>query len=337
MNLEDIAKQAGVSRSTVSRVINNEPYVSEKTRTRVLEIIERLNFSPNHAARTLVTQRSRVLGVVIPTTGNVFLVDNSYFPMLLQGIAEATVDQDYSMLLWLSKHEEDHVDFSQRITRNRVSDGLLIASISYNDPLFDHLIEFTNYFVMVERPLRYEDRVSYVSVDNVHAGQIATDHLIRLGRRRIAHITGHMTISDGQDRFAGYKRALARADIPFDPNLVAQGLFTYDAGYNCMKSLLPHKPDALFAAGDTTALGAMQAIYEAGLKVPDDIAVIGFDDLDVAPKATPPLTTIRQPIQQKGAAAAQLLMDLIDGRTQSPHQIILPTQLVIRESCGANL
>ena len=217
------------------------------------------------------------------------------------------------------------------------SDGLLIASISYNDTLFDRLVEYTSSFVMVERPLRYADRISYVSVDNVHAAEIATEHLIQLGRRRVAHITGQMTISDAQDRFTGYKNALRKADLPFDSDLVAQGLFTYEAGYNAMKSLLPHKPDALFAAGDTTALGAMQAIYEAGLRIPDDIAIVGFDDLDVATKATPPLTTIRQPIQQKGALAAQLLIDLIDGKTKSPHQILLPTQLVIRQSCGANI
>jgi LacI family transcriptional regulator len=337
MNLEDIAKQAGVSRSTVSRVINNEPYVSEKTRTHVLEIIERLNFSPNHAARTLVTQRSRVIGVVIATTANVFFGDNSYFPMLLQGIAQSTNAEDYSMLLWLSRMDENREHFTQRITRNRISDGLLIASITDTDPLFDRLVSTTPHIVMVECPMRFRDRISYVTIDNVHGGQIATEHLIDLGHRRIAHITGHMTISDGQDRLMGYKRALESASIRFDPNLVTEGEFTYRAGYIAMKKLLPHKPDALFAAGDTTALGAMQAIQEAGMRVPDDIAIVGFDDLDVAIKATPQLTTIRQPIQEKGAVAARLLMDLIEGKAQNPHQVILPTQLVIRQSCGANL
>jgi LacI family transcriptional regulator len=337
MNLEDIAKQAGVSRSTVSRVINNEPYVSEKTRTRVLEIIERLNFSPNHAARTLVTQRSRVVGVVIPHTANVFFTDNSYFPMLLQGIASAANVRDNSILLWLSQQDEDREHFSQRITRNRISDGLIVASVTDNDPLLDRLINATPHFVMVERPLRYADRISYVSVDNVKGGQMATEHLISLGRRRIGHTTGHLNISDGQDRLIGYKKALERAYIPFNPDLVAEGQFSYDGGYAAMKRLLVHRPDAVFCAGDTAALGAIQAITEAGMRVPDDVAVVGFDDLDVATQSTPQLTTIRQPIQQKGSAAADLLIDLIDGNIEGPRQVLLPTQLVIRHSCGANV
>jgi LacI family transcriptional regulator len=337
MNLEDIAKQAGVSRSTVSRVINNEGYVSKHTRARVMEIIERLNFSPNHAARTLVTQRSNVIGIVMPGTANVFFGDNSYFPMLLQGIAEATNKHNHSMLLWLGQLNEDPEHFSQRIIRNRICDGLIVASITNDDPLIGRLVDSIPNFVMVERPTNYQDRISYVTADNIKGGQMATEHLINLGHKRIAHITGHMNISDGQDRVIGYRRALERAGIAYNPDLVYEGRFTYEGGYNGMKALLPQKPDAVFAASDTAAFGAMRAIQEVGLRIPQDIAIIGFDDLDGTANAVPPLTTIRQPVQQKGAAALTLLLDLISGKTQAPHQVILPVQLVIRESCGANL
>lgn len=337
MNLEDIAKEAGVSRSTVSRVINNEGYVSKRTRMRVMEIIERLNFSPNHAARMLVTQRSNVVGVVMPGTANVFFGDNSYFPMLLQGIAEAMTKHDQSMMLWLSQLNEEPEHFSQRITRNRICDGLIVASMSNDDPIIGRLFDASHRFVMVERPLQHIERISYVAADNIKGAEMATEHLICLGYHRIAHLTGQLTIADGQDRLFGYRNALERAGIPYNHELVYEGRFTRDAGYYGMKALIAQKPDAVFASSDAAAHGAIQAIKEAGMRVPQDIAVVGFDDIDVAANSIPQLTTIRQPVQQKGAAAVNLLIDLIEGKVQRPQQIILPVQLVIRESCGANL
>lgn len=334
MNLEDVAKEAGVSRATVSRVLNNERSVSDKTRAHVLEVVERLNFSPNHAARTLVTQRSDIIGIVIPDYANVFFGDSSYFPMLLQGIVETANELDYSILLSISQRNENREHFAQRIIRNRMTDGLVIASIKNDDPLLARLAANIRCFVMVERPLADLNNISYVTSDNVQGGFIATEHLIKLGRRRIAHITGNMTIADAQDRLDGYQKALAEAGIPYDTDLVHWGEFSYYHGYEGAKQLLQYKPDAIFAASDTVALGAMQAIEEAGLCVPNDIAVIGFDDLDEASKSKPQLSTIRQSVRQKGAAAANLLIDMIKGESEEPRQIVLPTELVIRESCG---
>ena len=183
----------------------------------------------------------------------------------------------------------------------------------------------------------HADEISYITIDNVHAAQTAVRHLVGLGRRRIAHITGHLTISDGRDRLLGYKRGLEKAGLPVDPQLIYEGMFDREQGYFGMKHLLPYKPDALFAAGDTIAQGAITAVHEAGLRVPDDIAVVGFDDLDVASRTNPKLTTVRQPVQEKGARAAQLLIDLIEGAVDAPQHILLPTELVIRESCGYHL
>ena len=337
MKLEDIARKAGVSRSTVSRVINNEPYVSQKTRDRVMAVIERESFAPNPAARALVTQRTQIVGVVIPGNVNVFFTDNSYYPMLLQGIGGTTHDRDYAMLLWLGQLHEDGEHFSRRVRNNRLMDGLLIASLIASHPLFQDLDQLRMPFVMVDRPVAFDDKINYVTIDNVHAAQTAVRHLIGLGRRRIAHITGHVSISDGRDRLLGYKRALEKSGLPADPNLIYEGLFDRDRGYFGMKHLLQYKPDALFAASDTIAQGALRAIREAGLRVPDDIAIVGFDDLDIASETEPALTTIRQPIQEKGARAAQLLIDLIEGNVDAPQHILLPTELVIRETCGYSL
>lgn len=328
MNLEDIAKLAGVSRSTVSRVINNEPYVKEATRQRVMQIIEKENFQPNPAARALVTRRSGIIGVTIPQTTNVFYGDNSYFPMLLQGFAEAINRRDYAMLLWLAESHEVRDTFARRVLNHRQPDGIVITSVIDDDPLFYELVSQNRPFVMVETPPAYEDRVSYVTVDNVTAAENAVNYLIECGYRRIGTITGQLNIRDGHDRLVGYKNALTRAGLPVDERLIVPGTFSRERGYTGMKQLLKYRPDALFAGGDTIAVGAIDAITEAGLKVPDDMGVMGFDDLDIALGYN--LTTVRHAVQEIGSSAANLLIDLIEGRLEHPQQIILPTNLVVR-------
>lgn len=337
MNLEDIARKAGVSRSTVSRVINNEHDVSERTRQRVLAVIEQERFQPNPAARALVTRRSNIIGVAIPQTANVFFGDNSYFPMLLQGIAEGLNQHDYAMLLWLAESHEVRSAFARRVARHREPDGLIITSIVENDPLLDDLLKRNRRFVMVETPPHHQDQVSFVTVDNVRAAEIAVEHLIALGRRRIATITGDIAIRDAVDRLTGYQNALQKADISVDSRFIIYGKFHRNAGYQGMRELLPLRPDAVFAGVDTIALGVLDAIDEAGLRVPDDIAVVGFDDLDVALQAKPSLTTIRHSVQTVGSTAARLLIDLVEGKVQHPHHIVLPTELIIRDSTNPEL
>ncbi len=335
MNLEDIAKKAGVSRSTVSRVVNNDRYVSPRTREHVMTIIEQENYQPHPAARALVTQRHQIIGVAIPQTTNVFFGDNSYYPMLLQGIAQTTIERDYAMLLWLAQSHEERDDFSQRVIRNRQTDGLIITSVTEEDPLFAFLIEEKRLFVMVETPPRLADEVNYVTVDNVGATAFAVSHLVEMGRRRIATVTGQLNIRDGADRLEGYRLGLERAGLPIDPQLIIPGLFNWQSGYDGLKRLLPCQPDAIFAGGDTIAAGVIAAIHEAGLRVPDDIAVVGFDDLDVAVRTQPALTTVRHSVQKVGEVAAQVLIDLIEGRVQSPHHVLMPTELVVRRSTNA--
>jgi LacI family transcriptional regulator len=335
LNLEDIALKAGVSRSTVSRVINRNNHVSAKTRAKVLAVIEDVGFSPNPAARMLVTQRTRVIGVVIPHTLNVVFEDPAYYPALLQGIAEIANKHDYGMLLWMGQSSQDEARFHQRILQNRLMDGILVASFREGDPLLRHLLQAQLPFTMVERPLEMQDKITYVSIDNVQAVKTVIEHLLGLGYQRIATITGALDNMDAQERLQGYRITLQRAGIAIDKKLIAEGRFTYQTGYLGMKKLLGYGVDAVFAASDRMALGALQAVKEANLRVPDDIAIVGFDDSVHAQQSTPQLTTVRQPIIQKGAKATELLLDLIDGMTQGPKQILLPTQLVIRESCGA--
>jgi DNA-binding LacI/PurR family transcriptional regulator len=338
MNLEDIAKKVGVSRSTVSRVINGKPHVSEATRLKVLATIEQEGFSPNPVARALVTQQSRVIGVVIPQPlRDVFSPDEPYyFATLIQGIADTTHQQAYAMLLWLGTSDEEETRFYQRVLHNRMMDGLIIiASMNSVDFLVEQLVNSSTPFVMIGRPGRYQDQISSVSIDNVNAARQAVQHLYDTGHRRIGTITGDLDNTDARDRLTGYQTALDSLGLPVQPELIAEGRFSYEWGYRCMRQLMQHEVDAVFAASDRIALGAADAAREAGYTIPDDIAIIGFDDLPDASQATPTLTTIRQPVLQKSVRAAHLLLNLIEGKTTTPQQVVLPTQLVIRRSCGA--
>jgi LacI family transcriptional regulator len=335
LNLEDIAAQAGVSRSTVSRVINNDPHVSDATRKRVLAVIKRVGYAPNPAARALVTQRTQIIGVVIPQEPITLFEDTYYFPTLLHGISKAAHQRDYAMLLWLGQSNEEEERFRQRIITNRLMDGVILASATTHEPLIDHFLNNNIPFVMTERPVFKQDLISYVSIDNTAATFDAVSHLIALGRQRIGTITGNLAISDGLDRLDGYKMALESAGIPVDERLIAAGNFTHRSGYLGMKQLLEQQVDAVFAASDITARGALQALDEASIRVPDDVALVSFDNLQTAEKTVPSLTTVHHPIEEKALHATSLLIDLIENENEAVRHVLLPTRLVIRESCGA--
>lgn len=340
MKLEDIARQAGVSRSTVSRVINGERYVSETTRRKVMAIIEAEGFIPNPAARALVTQRTNVIGVVIPhPLQDVFSADDPhYFSTIIQGISDTTQRRDYATLLWLGNSNEDASRFYRRVLQYRMMDGLvIIASIEGEEMLVSNMLDNDTPFVMIGRPLQHADKISYVNVDNERAAKQAVQHLFSQGRKRIGTITGDPENVDARDRLQGYRKAFLALGLRIDDQLIVHGRFTREWGYICMKQLLIQNVDAVFAANDSIAAGAMDAIQEVGLRVPEDIAVIGFDDLPLATSTTPGLTTVRQPIHGKAARATALLLDLIEGKVQTPAQVLLPTQLVIRHTCGNSI
>ncbi len=333
LTLEDIAKRAGVSRSTVSRVVNDHPNVRDNVRKRVQEVIRLTGYQPNAAARSLASQRSLMVGLVLPRSVSSFFSD-PYFPRLTQGIAQACNINNYTLGLFLVSTKDDEEKIYPRLSRNGLLDGMLIQSSQFGDQLIDRLVDSGIPVVIVGRPFTSSD-VSYIDVDNVNAAYNAVSHLIRLGYQRIATITGGANSTVGLDRQEGYIKALSERGRDVDQSLIAVGDFTETGGYYAMQQLLSARPNAVFAASDLMAIGAMRAIREAGLSIPDDVAVVGFDDIPLATIPDPQLTTVRQPIYRFGFKAVEILIDLIENGVNPARRIIMTTELVIRDSCGA--
>ncbi len=335
LTLEQIAKLAGVSRSTVSRVINNHPNVRPEVRERVWRIIKELGYQPHAAARSLATRRTQIIGVIIPEAVTKLFTD-PFFPLLLRGATEACNAHHYQLMLSLFTSRSDHEELYRRILRGKYLDGVIVASTSINDPLIPSLLRDRIPFVSVGR---YPDeRVNYVDVDNVGGARMAVEHLIRLGHRRIATITGPLDMIAGQDRLEGYRQALEANGIPIDESLIVEGDFTEGGGMLGMQRLLPASPTAVFVASDMMAIGALKALRQAGLRVPDDIALVSFDDIPLASSIEPPLTTVRQPIERLGSIAVEVLLSLLEKPQEEQagaQRIVLSTELVIRASCGA--
>ena len=334
LTLEDIAKQAGVSRSTVSRVVNDDPNVSDNVRKRVQELIQTTGYQPHAAARTLASQRSWMIGLVLPRSVSTFFTD-PYFPRLTQGVAHTCNQHNYTLGLFLLETEDDEISIFPRISRKGLLDGILLQTGRLQDKLMDRLVHSDFPVVIAGRPFN-ANGVSYIDIDNVKATYQAVCHLIQLGYKRIGTITGMMNSTTGIDRMKGYRKALDKHGREVDEALIAEGDFSELSGYTAMKTLLPARPDAVFAASDTMAIGAMRAVRDAGLRVPEDVAFIGFDDLPIASQPDIQLTTVRQPIVGFGSKAVEILIDMIENGIKPTRRIIMDTELVVRASCGAS-
>jgi DNA-binding LacI/PurR family transcriptional regulator len=324
--LDDVAAASGVSRSTVSRAINGGS-VSSATRERVLAAMEATGYRPNLAARTLASGRSGVVGVVIHVPPDLLFQD-VFFSGLFHGIAEALAQRNAGMMLWLANLSKEQT--LERILGMRLFDGLIVTADMLDDPLVDGLVRSSLPTVLVGH--RHKDRsASYVDIDNERAAEQVTDHLIGLGRTRVGHITGRRGGVSAEERLTGYRRAMERARLPVD-GLVAEGDYLRRSGELGAVRLLEAGVDAIFCASDAMALGALRELRRRGVRVPADIAVAGFDDLPEAAESDPPLTTMRQDTGLLGVEAADALFRLLGDRGSSPQRVILPTELMIRQS-----
>src|SRR5690349_4541314 len=329
--LEEVASHAGVSRATVSRVVNGSPKVSADVRRAVEAAVSELGYVPNRAARSLVTRRSGSIGVVITEpTGRLF--SDPFFPRLLRGISGTLSARDLQLVLLMPASPADTERTAAYLSAGHV-DGVLLVSLHGDDPLPDRIAQAGIPFVVGGRPLR-TPAASYVDVDNRGGARSAVEHLIAAGRRIVATIAGPADMGAGVDRLAGYRDALDEAGIEYDPGLVAVGDFTQEAGATAMERLLRARPDlqAVFAASDLIAAGAMGVLAAAGRRVPEDVAVVGYDDSAIATTLQPRLTSVRQPIEEMGQEMARLLVDRVEGTDSVQRRVILATELVKRAS-----
>ncbi|MCX6045966.1 MAG: LacI family DNA-binding transcriptional regulator [Chloroflexi bacterium] len=331
MNVKQIAKLSGVSAPTVSRVLNNHPDVREATRQRVLAVMQQTNYQPNAAARSLAAGQTRVVGLMVrKETDTIF--NEADFSRLLLGISSACNPHDRSVMLWLVEPEYEQ-RMLQKITAGGLVDGVIVSTMRFTDPLIDALQASQIPFIQIGRHAGGV-QASYVDIENLNGAREAVMHLLRLGRRRIATITGPLNLISSRDRRDGYLAALTERKTPIQAALIIEGDYSENGGYRAMQLLLPHQPDAVFVANDRMAMGALRFLIETGRRVPEDVALIGFDDLSFAAQTMPSLTTVRQPMMQAGALAAEMLMELIENPASPPKRIVLPTELVIRHSCG---
>jgi DNA-binding LacI/PurR family transcriptional regulator len=326
--LEAVARRAGVSRATVSRVVNGSTSVAVSIREAVTQAVEELGYVPNQAARSLVTQRTESIALIVPETANRVFSDDLFFPAIIRGVGAELEAADKQLVLMMTGSAKSH-DRVERYAAAGHVDGVMFASMHGADPLPGALVRLGVPVVCSGRPIGPAS-VPYVDVDHFGGVADAVRHLISAGRRRIATIAGPQDMVAGIDRLAGYHSTLDARGLP---PLVAIGDFTRESGIAAMRSLLDRAPglDAVFAASDMMAHGALAVLKEAGRRVPDDVAVIGFDDFEISRYSDPPLTTVRQPIAEAGRTLARQLLGLITGAFL-PSAIVLPTELVVRES-----
>ena len=315
MTLEKVAKIAGVSRATVSRVVNGYPHIRPEVRERVERVIQQTGYQPNALARSLASSQSHILGLFIPSVVQFVLADH-YLTSLIPGISQACNANEYTLALFLFHSEQEEQDHFKRLLGSNIIDGLIITADRRDEKFMSQLLEREIPFVLIGRPAEMGERITSVDAENRAGAYMGVRHLIELGHRRIALISTTLNTA-AEDRTTGYLQALQNHGIKVRPELMAEGDFTEQSGYLAMQRLLRHKPDAVFVVSDMMAFGALRAIQDAQLVVPDDIAVVSFDDIPAAANANPPLTTIRQPIHATGMLAVETLIEILQS-SESP-------------------
>ncbi len=304
--MKDVAQLSGVSIATVSRVINKSGYIDKETEKRVLSAIQELNYTPNHLARSLIKRRTQTLGLILPD------ITNPFFPLLARAIEDTAQQNKYSVMYCNSDNDILKLSKSFKLLRDRSVDGIIIAGDLNRDHVQD-LYQYNIPIVVIDSNMG-DAPVHQVYTDNVLGARMAVGHLLDQGYRRVAHIRGEWKASTAQNRHQGYMDALKERNIPYDPILVQPGDYQIQSGYEAMLRLLAlaSPPDAVFAANDLMAMGAINAILEHQLRIPEDIGVVGFDDIPLTKVVQPPLTTIRQSIYDMGVISTKLLLESIE-------------------------
>jgi LacI family transcriptional regulator len=324
----DVARESGVSYSTVSRALTGYAFVKPSTRDKVLRAAEKLGYVPNQQARSLAGGRSNLIGVLVPNLGN------GYIAEIIRGVDEQLAESNYNLILYTTHRHRGKESSYVATIMNGAADGLLLVVPLTSTTYLDTLRKQNFPYVLIDQS-DTQDKSSIVRATNWQGAYDATSYLIELGHRRIGFITGLMELTSATERLAGYRAAMSEHGVPILDELIVEGDFWERGGYNAALNLLdlPQLPTAIFASNDLSAFGTMEAIRQRGLSIPEDISIVGFDDIPQAPYTYPKLTTVRQPLDQMGRTAVKLLLGQIEQPGQGTQQVTVTTQLIVRDSC----
>jgi LacI family transcriptional regulator/LacI family repressor for deo operon, udp, cdd, tsx, nupC, and nupG len=329
-SLTDVAKLAGVSIATVSRAISHPEKVAPQTLIAVRKVMKKLDYRPNRVARRLRQRggKRHLLGLIIPD------IQNPFFAEIARGVEDVAYANQFAVMLCNSDEDMNKERFYLDVMLAESVDGIILPPINDHDPEVSKVAGSGMPIVTVDRSLS-DSTIDKVEVDNYQGAFDAVAHLIKIGHRRIGLITGRGNISTSRDRKLGYEQALTASEIPVNPEYVRMGDYKQASGIALADELLalPVPPTALFVANNLMAVGAIEAIHARNLKIPQDVAVIGFDDLPWADALDPPLTMVRQPAYEVGRAAAELLLKRLDNRNSPPAWLRLRPRLILRQSC----
>ncbi|WP_316677672.1 substrate-binding domain-containing protein [uncultured Tolumonas sp.] len=326
--MKDVARLAGVSTSTVSHVVNNTRFVSDEIRERILKAVADLNYSPSALARSLKLNQTRTLGMMVTTSNNPF------FAEVVAGVERICYQRGYTLVLCNTEGDPERLSHNLEVLLQKRIDGLLLMCTEVRSASSEVFGRHPPVPMVVMDWGPLGSIADQIQDNSEHGGYLATQHLIAQGHRRIGLITGPRNKLPAQRRLDGYCQALQEADIPFRPEYVVEGDFEFAGGISAMQQLLSlsERPTAVFAGNDVSAVGVYQALYRAGLRVPQDISVVGYDDIELARYLTPPLTTIHQPQEELCRQAVDTLLERIQGADDAPRIISLEPTLIQRES-----
>lgn len=329
ITIKEIAKMADVSIATVSKVVNHKDQnISEETRRKILDLIDAHNYIPNRIASSMITKKTHSIGLIIPD------ITNPFFPEVARGVEDYAHQHGYHVVLCNSDNDPKKEVSYIAMLQEKMVDGIIFTSSSLRKYDSSELLRFQIPVITVDREIENLRTKGKITVDNTNGAFQGVTHLLRQGRKRILHLSGPLSSKPAEDRRNGYQQALASQSISYDPGLVFEGDYTMEWGYKGVKMAYDQAIvfDSIFCGNDLIAIGAIKALGEMGVRVPEDVAIVGFDDIYIATVVMPNLTTIRQPNYQMGYKAAEMLIELIKDPNCDLADLVLETELVVRES-----
>jgi DNA-binding LacI/PurR family transcriptional regulator len=330
--IKEIARVAKFSPSTISRALNNHPRISTKTKEEILKLSKKMGYTPNLFARGLVKKKTFLIGLLV------YDFCNPFYAELTRSVQDTAKELGYWVIQGSTDDDQDKANSLIDSMIKMGVEGIIFASCKLYDPSVEKLIDDHFPVVLLNRKLK-KDKGDYVVLDNKYGAYLIVNHLIHLGYKRIGMIGGHRNVSTNADRYRGYIKTLKEKGLEIDEDIIKHGFFSQETGFKFTKMMmgLLNPPKAIFCGDDYIALGSMKAMSELGLRVPDDVALVGFDDSEISSHPLIQLTTVSQNVQEMGRLGAKIIVEQIEGKSKSPQKILLEPHLIIRQSCGYKL